>query len=169
MAKQDEPPQDLYVAAYSDPGAAEAAWNSLKQLVADDVIKVEALALVNRDSDGKVHIKDTGHEVGTVATVGAIGGAIVGLIFPPSLLATAALGAGLGAGAGAVMDRVGKRKIKADVEWTIPPDGSGVVVVFDEQWVAEVEKALTGAVEISRDHLHDDDEDPTLETDSDQA
>jgi len=169
MAKHDDPPHDLYVASYSDSAAAEAAWNSLKQLVADDVIEVEALALVNRDGDGKVHVKDTSHETGVGATVGALGGALVGLIFPPSLLATAALGAGLGAGAGTVLDRVAKRKIKADVEWTIPPNGSGVVVVFDEQWVAEVEKALIGAVTISRDHLHDDDEDPTLETDSDQA
>jgi len=167
MADKDEAPQDLYVAAYSDSTTAEAAWNALKQLVADDVIEVEALALVNRDSDGKIHLKDTSHEIGRAATVGAIGGALVALIFPPSLLATAALGAGLGAGAGAVMDRVAKRKIKADVEWTIPPDGSGVVVVFDEQWVAEVEKALTGAVQISRDHLHDDDENTTSESGSD--
>src|SRR3954468_2945126 len=146
MAENDEAPQDLYVAAYGDSTAAETAWNSLKQLVGDDVLEVEALALVNRDSDGKIHVKDTSHEIGAVATVGAIGGALVGLIFPPSLLATAALGAGLGAGAGAVMDRVSKRKIKADVEWTIPRDGAGVVVVFDEQWVAQVEEALTEAV-----------------------
>ena len=35
--------------------------------------------------------------------------------------------------------------------------GSGVVVVFDEQWLREVEKALTRADRISRNHLHDDD------------
>jgi uncharacterized membrane protein len=163
MAENDEAPQDLYVAAYGDSTAAETAWNSLKQLVADDVIEVEALALVNRDSDGKVHVKDTTRETGVGATIGAVGGAIVGLIFPPSMLATAALGAGLGAGAGKVVDRVGKRKIKAEVEWTLPPDGSGVVVVFDEKWVTEVEKALSGAVKISRDHLHDHDEGHTPE------
>ena len=111
MADKDEVPQDLYVAAYSDSAAAEAAWNSLKQLAADDVIEVEALALVERDSDGKIHVKDTSHETGTGAKIGAVGGALVGLIFPPSLLATAALGAGLGAGTGAVVDRVRKRKI----------------------------------------------------------
>ena len=38
--------------------------NALKGLAADDVIKVEALALVNRDSDGKVHVKDTTNESG---------------------------------------------------------------------------------------------------------
>ena len=31
------------------------------------------------------------------------------------------------------------------------------MVVFDEQWLSEVEKALTRADRISRNHLHDDD------------
>ena len=32
------------------------------------------------------------------------------------------------------------------------------MVVFDEQWLSEVEKALTRADKISRNHLHDDDD-----------
>jgi uncharacterized membrane protein len=149
--------QDLYVAAFSDPITAEEDWKALKQLADDDVIKVEALALVNRDSDGKIHVKDTTNETGIGAIIGAVGGAVVGLIFPPALLASAAVGAGVGAGAGTVIDRVTKRKIKSDVEWGIPVGGSGIVVSFDEQWVSEVEKALTRAVTVSRHHLHDDD------------
>jgi uncharacterized membrane protein len=163
MVEHDEAPQDLYVATYGDAAAAKAAWKSLKQLVADDVIEVEALALVSRDSAGKIHVEDTSRETGKGAKIGAVGGAVIGLIFPPSLLATAALGAGLGGGAGALMDRVAKRKIKAEVEWSLPAGGSGVVVVFDERWVAEVEKGLAGAVKIARDHLHDHDEDYTSE------
>ena len=49
MGDKDDAEQDLYVAAYSNPSTAEEDWNALKQLAADDVIKVEALALVNRD------------------------------------------------------------------------------------------------------------------------
>ena len=158
---KDEAEQDLYVAAYSDPSTAEEDWNALKQLVADDVIKVEALALVNRDSDGKVHVKDTRNEPGIGAVVGAVGGVLVGLIFPPALLASAAVGAGVGAGAGTVVDRVTKRNIKSDVEWAVPVGGSGVVVIFDEQWVSDVEGAITRADNISRHHLHDSDADAT--------
>ena len=161
MGDKDDTEQDLYVAAYSDPSTAEEDWKALKQLAADDVIKVEALALVNRDSDGKVHVKDTRNEPGIGAVVGAVGGVLVGLIFPPALLASAAVGAGVGAGAGSVIDRVTKRKIKSDVEWAVPVGGSGVVVIFDEQWVSEVEKALTRADNISRHHLHDSDADAT--------
>jgi hypothetical protein len=34
-------------------------------------------------------------------------------------------------------------------------------VIFDEQWVGEVEKALTRADNISRHHLHDSDDKAT--------
>jgi len=157
MSDKDDAIQDLYVSAYREPGTAEEDWNTLNGLAADDVIKVGALALVNRDSDGKLHVKDTTNEAGIGAVVGAVGGALVGLIFPPALLASAVVGAGVGAGTGTIIDRVTKRKIKSDVEWAVPYGGSGVVVVFDEQWVGEVEKALTRADRISRNHLHDDD------------
>lgn len=159
MAKKDEPPHDLYIAAYPDASTAEEDWNALKKLVADKVLEVEALALVNRDSDGKIQVKDTSRDTGVGATIGAVGGALVGLIFPPSLLASAAVGAGLGAGSGAVVDRVTRRKIKADVEWILPAGGSGIVVIFDEKWVNEVEKALARSQKVSRDHVHDDEDD----------
>ena len=159
MAKTQDPPHDLYVAAYSDADAAAEDWNALKKLAHDGVIKVEALALVNRDEDGKVHIKDTTNEPGIGAVAGAVGGAVVGLIFPPALLASAAVGAGIGAGSGAVIDRVTKRKVKSEVEWAVPVGGSGVVVVFDEEWVSEVESALSRADKITRNHLHENDDD----------
>ena len=162
MAKDDEATHDLYIAAYGDGSAAEEAWNAVRLLAADKVIEVEALALVNRDSDGKIHVKDTSHETGIGATIGAVGGALVGLIFPPSLLATAALGGAIGAGTGAVVDRVSKRRITADVESTLIPGGSGILVIFDEQWVDQVEQALRNADTIKRDHLHDDDREETL-------
>ena len=157
MAK-DEAPLDLYIAAYPDESVAETDFEAVKNLVADKVLEVEALALVKRDSDGKIHVKDTTHDTRVGATVGAVGGALVGLIFPPSLLASAAVGAGLGAGTGKVVDRVTKKKIKADVEWTLPPGGSGIVVIFDEKHVAEVEKALARAEKVVREHVHDDDD-----------
>jgi hypothetical protein len=87
----------------------------------------------------------------------------VGLIFPPSLLATAAVGAGIGTGSGAVIDRVARRKVKEEVEWAVAVGGSGIVVIFDEQWMNEMEKSLTRADRIARDHLHGDDDAGTAE------
>jgi hypothetical protein len=49
------------------------------------------------------------------AAWGAIGGAVVGLIFPPTLLAGALVGAGAGLGIGGLVSHGEKAEIKADV------------------------------------------------------
>jgi uncharacterized membrane protein len=84
-----------------------------------------------------------------------VGGAIIGLIFPPALLASAAVGAGIGAGAGAAVDLVTKHEIKSDVENTMPPGSSGIVALFEERWVVEVEKALAKAAKTEQHHVHE--------------
>jgi uncharacterized membrane protein len=143
-------PVDLYIATYSDPGAAQQDWDDIKQLARDDVITVDGLVLVSRNADGKIEVKDSAHDVGKGAALGAVGGAIIGLIFPPAFLASAAVGAGIGAGAGAILDHHQKNEIKADVEEVLPPGSSGIVALFEERWVEHVEKALMKADKVSK-------------------
>ncbi|RPI10291.1 MAG: hypothetical protein EHM63_03370, partial [Actinobacteria bacterium] len=100
MASASDAPVDLYIAAYDDPDAARADWDAIKQASKDDLIKVDGLILVSRRADGKIHVDDDFHETRKGATWGAVGGAVIGLIFPPAILASAAVGAGIGAGAG---------------------------------------------------------------------
>jgi uncharacterized membrane protein len=158
MAKKDAPPLELYIAVYFDPVSAEEAWSSLKQSAHDKSTAVEALALVNRDDDGKVHVKDTTRDTGVGAAIGAVGGAVVGLIFPPALLASAAVGAGIGAGTGKVVDRVSKQEIKENVEWIVEPGQSGIVILFHPQSTADIEKQLSKAARVVREHIDEDDD-----------
>jgi uncharacterized membrane protein len=143
-------PVDLYIATYSDPDAAQADWDDIKQLARDDVIEVDGLVLVSRDADGKIRVKDNANDVGKGAAIGAVGGAVIGLIFPPAFIASAVVGGGIGAGAGAIVDRRQKKEIKADVEDVLPPDSSGIVALFEERWVDDVERALTQADKVSK-------------------
>jgi uncharacterized membrane protein len=157
MASETDVPVDLYIAAYSDAGAAKADWDALKALARDDVIKVKGMVLVSRDADdGKIHVTDTAHDVGKGAAVGAVGGVLVGLIFPPALLASAVVGAGVGGGAGALLEHEHKKAIKADVEDALPPGSSGIVAIFEETWVAEVEKALEKPEKVTRHKVDPD-------------
>ena len=143
-------PIDLYIAAYADPDAAQADWDELKRLAKEDIIRVDALVLVSRDADGKVHVKDNSHEVGVGTVLGVVGGAIVGLIFPPSILAAAVVGGGVGAGAGGLLDHHRKSEIKADVEEALPPNSSGIVALFEEKWTADMEKLLARAEKVTK-------------------
>jgi len=153
MATKTDAPVDLYVAAYLDPDAARTDWDAIRQLAADDVIKVEGLILVSRRSDGKIHVDDNFHTAGKGAAWGALGGAIVGLIFPPSLLAGSLIGAGAGLGIGGLMSHGEKKAIRAEVEDSLPLNSSGIVALFDEQWATDVDKALSKASKVTKDQV----------------
>ena len=156
MASTTDAPVDLYIAAYQDPDAARADWDALKQLAADDVIKVDGLVLVSRPADGKIHVDDDFHTAKKGAAWGAVGGAVVGLIFPPSLLAGAAVGAGVGLGAGGLLSHGEKAVIKADVEDTLPLNSSGIVALFEEAWLTEVENSLSQADSVTKQAVDPD-------------
>ena len=156
MASTSEAPVDLYIAAYDDPNAARGDWDTIKELAKDDTIKVDGLILVSRRADGKIHVDDDFHETGKGAALGAVGGAVVGLIFPPALLASAAVGAGIGAGAGALVSHSRKEEIKADVDDTLPLNSSGIVAIFEEEWENDIDKALSGASNVTKEKVDSD-------------
>lgn len=144
---------DLYIAVYSDPDAARLDWDAIKQLAEDDVIKVDGLLLVSRRADGKIHVDDDSHQTRKGVKWGAIGGAVVGLVFPPAILASAVVGGALGAGAGGLVSHHEKREIKHEVEDVLPINSSGIVALFEEQWAAHVDGALAKADNVTKDKV----------------
>jgi uncharacterized membrane protein len=150
MASENDVPVDLYVAAYSDPDAARKDWDDIVHLAGNRTSAFEGLALVSRDADGKIHEKDNAHTIGVGTVLGAAGGFLIGLIFPPALLAWTAGGAAVGAGVGGLVSHHEKKEIKAEVANDIPAGTSGIVVLLEERWVADAEKALSKADNVSK-------------------
>jgi len=156
MSSENGNPVDLYIAAYSDPDAAQADWDDIKGLASDGTIKVEGLVLVRRDADGKIDIEDNAHTVGHGAAWGAGAGALIGLIFPPAFLASALVGAGVGAGIGGLVSHSEKGEIKDEVAEDVPPDSSAIVALFEERWEKEIEQALPKADKVSKHQVDKD-------------
>jgi len=156
MGSDVKAPVDLYIAAYPDENAARGDWDALKQAASDDVIKVDGLVLVSRGSDGKINVEDDFHTARKGAAWGAVGGAVISLIFPPSLLAGAAVGAGAGLGIGGLKSHREKKAIKADVEDVLPLNSSGIVALFEETWVEDVDKALSHADKVTKHEVDPD-------------
>jgi uncharacterized membrane protein len=149
-------PVDLYIAAYDDPDAAKDDWDAIKDLAHEGTIKVDGLVLVSRRADGKIHVDDNLHTTAKGATWGAVGGLVLGAIFPPTLLAGALVGAGVGAGTGALISHGDKEEIKADVEDVLPVNTSGIVAVFEEQWADDIEKSLSKASNVTKKQVDGD-------------
>lgn len=75
-------------------GAAEADWAALEAGAEAGEFKIADAALVeNRDSEAVILQRESHHGWGQ----GAVVGAVVGILFPPSIIGAAAVGAGGGA------------------------------------------------------------------------
>ena len=133
----------LYVASYDDPAAAEADFRSLKDAQAAADFAVVGAVVASRDAAGKVTVDEKGaaSPVGGAATLGAVGGLVVGLFAPP-LLAATAIGAGIGAGIGALSKRHEEKELGVDIEEYLPPGSSAVIVVADDTYADRIDAAL---------------------------
>ena len=146
-------PVDLYIAAYGDADGAQADFDGLKELVKEGVIFVDVAVLVSRDDEGKITVKENAHEVAKGSMIGAAAGVVIGLIFPPSIIASAVVTGAGGAAVGGLMSHHREHEIKKDVEDVLPKDSSGIIAVFDEVWVTQVEKALAKAEKIDKEKV----------------
>jgi uncharacterized membrane protein len=82
-------PVFLYLATYDSEDTAREDYNVLKELHATGVVGTYDAAVVTKDAEGKVHVdkheKPTQHGAWTGAGVGAV----LGILFPPSIIGSA--------------------------------------------------------------------------------
>ena len=121
------------------------------------MITVEALVLVSRDLDGKIDVKDNFHTVGVAAGLGAAGGLLIGLIFPPAFLASGVVGAGLGAGVGGLVSHAQQEGHQGSRS-PIPsrPAAPASSRCSTDRWVTEVEKAMANADNVAKHEVDKD-------------
>ncbi len=119
----------MFVAAYVDLDDAKMDFEAIEAVHKEKWIGEYEAALFGKEADGKLKVYDTvASERGWGAKVGAITGAALGVIFPPTILASAIAGAGVGALAGQM-----KRGLKSDdikmMADMLDEDSYGIVMV----------------------------------------
>ena len=108
--------QALLVAQFADMDSAKTAYYALVDAEAKRAIDIQGVLVANADYQGKIHIqKMTDHTTRTGLKWGLIGGAVIGLIFPPTIIA-GAVGAGI---AGAAVGKAGNvlKKMQRRRSW----------------------------------------------------
>ena len=132
----------LVVGSYADAGAAADDFKTLKAGEQAGEYDVVGAVVMNRDASGKVDVHEHGDKhVAGGATLGAVGGLVVGLFAPP-LLAATAIGAGIGAVIGELSKKHQEKKLGVDVEEYLPAGSSAVVAVVDDVYADKVEASL---------------------------
>ena len=120
------------------------------------MIKVDGLVLVSRDAaTARSTSTTTPTTPARAPRWGAVGGAVVGLIFPPAC-SPARRRRGRRRRASAGSSHGEKKAIKADVEDTLPPDSSGIVAMFEEQWAADDRQGPAQASKVTKEQVDPD-------------
>src|SRR5512135_3866851 len=83
IAMSDVPVQ-VVVAAFKDENTASEALKALKQARNQGLIKIVDAAVLRKDANGKLHIKETADMGGGKgAVIGGIAGGVIGLLAGP--------------------------------------------------------------------------------------
>jgi uncharacterized membrane protein len=135
----------VLTATFDSLGGANLAVQKLEELEKQGLLDVENTMAVSKNAWGKIDVKETtGDSAKKGAGVGALVGGVLGLIFPPSILASTALGATIGAMTGVLR---GTNFDPQDIQTMadqLQPGQSMLVAIIDPQWQDEVQAALDG-------------------------
>ena len=138
-------PTQVIIAAFDGIDSAKDAFDDLKQLENEKSIKIENAAILQKDDDSKLNIRDVKDMTGTRgAVLGGVTGAIVGAITGP--VGWVAFGGAAVGGLVAKLKDGGFDNSRLE-QWgaQLKPGTSALVAVIDHTWVRDVEAALREA------------------------
>jgi uncharacterized membrane protein len=134
----------VLVATYPDETAAREDYQVIKDAHKAGLVGSYDAAIVTKDRSGKVHENKDETATRHGAWWGIAAGAAVGVIFPPSILATAAAGGVIG-GVSGHLARGMSRSEARELGDFIDPGQAGLIVVGEDKVADAVKKAVTRA------------------------
>lgn len=136
----------LIVADFDDVDAAWGAYELLKSVEDGRHLEIESVVVVKRGADGKIEVqKSTDHSTGKGLAWGVVGGIVLGVIFPPSIIGSAIVLGAAGAATGKLSELHHKKEIADKLEDAIAPGHSGIIALVSDPGVIEIRKALAKA------------------------
>jgi uncharacterized membrane protein len=137
-------PVFLYLATYTSEADAQADFEAVKALHKDHMIGTYDAAVVTKDEHGGVHVSKHEKPTQHAAWTGLAAGAVVGIIFPPSLLVSAAAGGLAGGLIGHFRNGLSRKDVKELGE--LLDDGEAALLIVSEAALQSyIDEALTRA------------------------
>jgi uncharacterized membrane protein len=145
----------VIIAAFSDPDRAGAAMDEIKAAKSEGLIGIIDMAIVVKDSEGKLKITNAKHRGTRGFITGGVVGGLVGLLAGP--VGWAALGGGaIGALAGKARGAPMKAEI-TEIGEQLVPNASAIVAVIEHSWVADLQRELAArGARVVQDELNAD-------------
>lgn len=142
---------EVFVATFGDEEQGGAALKDFQAMDREGSIELIDAAVIVRDADGKVRFEETADPSGKKwAKRGAIAGGLVGLIFPPSILASAAVGAAGGGVWGKVRDKGFQDDDLKAIGQNLEPGTSAIIAVAEDRVIEQLQRGIEGYRRIAR-------------------
>ena len=133
----------ILVAQFADMNAAEAAYEALRDAETSGRIDIDGVLVVNADHDGKIRVKRmSDHTSRNGFLWGAVAGAALAVIFPPSILAGIVAGGVAGGVVGKIGNQLKKGQVAAELASVITPGTSGIIAVLDLSAIDKVKATI---------------------------
>jgi uncharacterized membrane protein len=147
-------PVEVFVAVFDNEAQAGLALKDFRAMDRAGSINLIDAVVVVHGTDGKVRFQETADPSGKkLGKRGAIAGGLVGLIFPPSIIAGAIVG-GVGGGIwGKIRDKGFKDEDLKAVGESLEPGTSAIVAIAEDKVVEQLMTGLEGYRKISRHAL----------------
>ena len=142
MAKNDN--VFVYIATYNYVDNAWLDYDAVKELHSKGIITTYDAAVVQKDANGKVSVNKHEKPTQKGGWTGAAVGAVVGILFPPALIATTAVGAGAGALAGHLAGGMSRSDMK-DLGEALDAGPAALVVVGKSDLAKKIAQAVSHA------------------------
>jgi uncharacterized membrane protein len=139
----------VLVARFADPDAAATVFDGLRNGEGAGRYHIDGVLVVHADASGKVKVQQmTDHHTRRGTGWGVVAGVIAGIVFPPSILASAAVFGG----AGAILGKLGnireKQRVEQAVSEVITAGTSGILALVSLEDVEAITAAIPEAQEV---------------------
>lgn len=136
----------VIVADFSSEETAKQAYKALKDLDDDKAVKVEGVLVVKREEDGDIKVqKMTDHSTRHGVGWGAVGGLVVGVLFPPSVVGSVLVGSLGGAAVGGIRKHHHKKEVAQELDNVLKIGHSGLVALVSRSDELSIQQVLAKA------------------------
>ena len=123
----------LIVAQFPNLEDAESAYETLQELERTTSLRIDGVVVAECDAEGKVHLgKVTDHSTRTGLKWGVVGGAALGLIFPPSIIGSAIAVGGVGAVFGKIGNIFHRSDLAQELAGLMEPNTAGIIALVED-------------------------------------
>ena len=145
---------EIFVAAYATEQGAHAALKDFQAAKRAGAIDLIDAAVIVHTAEDKVKFEETADPSGKKwAKRGAIAGGVVGLIVPPSIIASAIVGGGAGGIWGKIRDKGFKDEDLKAIGESLPPGSSAIIAIAEDRVVERLQRGQEGYERIAT-HPH---------------